>query len=273
MGGFSWDNPFPMLFGDGPTEVQLAYEGLHEAAGVSTTSPQESALAPKDPDPLTLTSLGDLEVKCEAIAIGAAATWVEHAEYEGFPDTMIDSLSTWEKILGISPIADTIEERQAAVTLAYTRSADASNPALGETLQRLSPKLYLDSLNPDLWTQTVFGKNFSPYPNGEGVYGQYGPPYRTDPMAIGLFGRSSRWPSYGDAFRVRVRYVLGAGETQPPSSILTRAHDLLIETLPSWHVPEVYTLADDGMGGEEGFCFDGGPNGDSFFDVTAFGET
>lgn len=270
MGGFSWDNPFPMYLDDGPTEIELAYEGLHEAAGVSTADPSQSALALKDVNPLVLSSLADLEVKCTAIAIGAAATWPEHAMYEGFTDTMIDALPAWEKMLGISPIADSILERQAAVTLAYTRSADAANPALSATLQRVSPKLFLDSLDPDLWVQTMYGKNFSPYPNGEGFYGMYGPPYRNED-AIALFGRSSRWPNYSDAYVVRVRYVLEAGETIPPARLLTQTQDLLIETLPAWHVPELYALSDgdDGLG----FYFDGGPDNDSFFDVTAFGET
>lgn len=268
MPGFSWDNPFPFYLDDGPTEYQLAYDGLHEAAGVSTVDPTQSALAPKDPDPLTLSSIADLEVKAEALVIGAAATWVEHAKYEGIPGAMIDSLSAWERILGISPIAPTIAERQVDVRRAYTRIPDATPPGLTRALQAISPKLSLDTLNPDLWTITMFGKDFPPFPDDEGFYH---PPYRTS-NGLALFGRSNRWPAFSDAFVVRVRYMLEAGETQPPSRIITHAKDTLIEILPAWATFQVYTLSDDGSSGE-GFYFDGGPDDDSFFDVTAFGET
>jgi hypothetical protein len=267
---FAWYNAFPIVFDDGPTEALLAYEGLHEAAGVNAGDPQQSALAPKDKDPLTLDSIADLEVKCDALAIGAAATWIEHAMHEGFPDSTIDGLSAWERILGIDDIAPSIVERQAVVTRALTRIADASNPALGAMLYAISPALALDSIPYDLWTVALFGKNFSPYPNGEGFYGLYGPPYRTG-SAIDIFHRSSAWPSYSDAFKVRVRYTLTGSETQPPARVLREARTALHEVLPAWFTFEMYTLSSGGDG--LGFYFDGGPDDDSFFDVTAFGET
>lgn len=272
LGGFSWANPFPMMLDDAETEIELAYDGLHEAAGVNAGDPSQSALAQRPPDPTLLSwfdvksgqweGLADLEVKVQAIALGASMTWVEHAMWEGFPHTMTDSLGAWEKILGIFPVAISIEERQRAVVLAWTRIADASNPALGDMLYRISPKLALDTLDQNLWTSTLFGKFFEPY---TGIT-----TYRSG-LGRTLYGTSSKWPAYSDAFRVRVRYNLGAGETQPPTRLLAMANTALLEVLPAWATWEVYTLSDDGSSGL-GFYLDGGPNNDSFLDVTAFGD-
>lgn len=263
---FAWWNTFPIVFDDGPTEISLAYDGLHEAAGVVALDPSRSALAPKDPDPLTLSSLADLEVKCTAIVLGSAATDIEHSMWEAFPDTMIDSLAAWEKMLGIADIAPTILERQRAVALAITRDLNATRSGLAQAIYAISPKLAFDPLSYDLTSLTLLGKGLGPL-NGVSP----APATYRSGNAVSLFHNASGWPHFSDLFVLRIRYALADGETMPTHEVLRDVSASLLEVLPAWFSFEIYTLSDGDDG--EGFYFDGGPNDDSFFDVTAFGET
>jgi hypothetical protein len=240
---FGWKNPIPLEIGGGPTTVELTYEALRRAHGRGPG--QADAIGPRD-------GLRDLWTKCEAIAVATSLAHWEHAFWQAFPNTSTDFVTVWENILGI-PSADTLVERQRLITAAYIREIDATIPGIREALKDIDTRFDVDSIPDDLKIITIAGKEFGPLPGAAGA--AFG-------SGFAASRQSTAFPNFADDFIVRVRF-LGL----PTDILLAQAADLLNEVLPSWVSFEIYNLSDGPEG--EGFYLDGGPDSDSFLDLTA----
>jgi hypothetical protein len=196
--------------------------------------------------------LRDLWTKCEARVVAAALSKWEHAIWQAFPHTATSFLRLWEDMLLVSPVGS-VYERQEAVAQKYTRRVDATVPGLRRSLQEIDERFDVELVPYDLTFATVHGKAFGPLP------GVTAAPYGT-----GLWAdrESTAFPNFSDIFIVRVRFLGPLTDT-----LKAKAVDLLDDVLPAWVDFEIYTLSDGPSG--EGFYLDGGPNNDSFLDVTA----
>jgi hypothetical protein len=241
-----WMSPLPIRLGGGATRIERYYRGLRSAIGDGGAGPPGG--------------LEDVWRMIEARAIGASYDACARAAHQMWPQTMTDLLDGWEAKLGL-PRAPTLVERQAVVRLALIRELDASLPAMRIELQDIDPNLDIENVD---WTEepmTQFGRAFGPLPGVSDL--AYGTGRNAGRVA-------SAWPNWSFGFLVRVRYQLPAGETLIPVASRARAEDYLNEVLPAWVDFELYNLADgsDGLG----FYLEGGPNGDSLLDQTAFGH-
>lgn len=237
MGGIGWHNPLPMDVGGGETDTERVWTALRDAVG-------EGGAGPVD-------GLEDAwrQIKAQAIAADFAA--VERAALQGVPGYQTDHLEVYEQLLSI-PRADTTAERQAAVAAALVSQLAADVPSILQALKQIDPAFEVDAVQWAQATVVYFGKAFGPLDGA--------PPYGTG-QASGM--SASGWPNYASDFVLHVRYQLAPGQTKPPAESTAAARRMLGEVLPAWVDFTIYTGV--------GFLLDGGPNGDSLLDLTAFG--
>jgi hypothetical protein len=238
-----WKNPLPFKIGGAPTTVELTYEQLRKALGRGPGNTQ--AIGPRD-------GLRDLWTKCEALAVATSLAHWEHAIWQAFPHTSTDFLTVWENLLGL-PASDELVIRQRTVAAKYTQEIDATIPGLREQLQEIDPRFDADLIPDRYKITTIACKEFGPLP---GVAGS--------PFGTGLWAarESTAYPNFSDDFIVRVRF-----SGLPTEELFAQVADLLNDVLPSWVDFEIYVLSDGPEG--EGFYLDGGPDSDSFLDLTA----
>jgi hypothetical protein len=244
VGTWSWKNPFPLRFG-GRSRVDRIYQALRKALGQGGAGPDGG--------------IEDLWERAQARAIAAAQTAVEHAYYQRWPHTMTSALSTWEAHFGL-PTLNNLPDRQAAVTKVFVEELDATIPGLIAALLAIDPNFTIEQLAFDASSQMGFGRMFGPLP------GAPGSPFGTGQAAA---RRSGELHNFSDTFVLRVRYVLPPNVTIIPPATRAAAEALLNETLPSWVDYELYNVTEGGEG--RGFYLDGGVDGTSLLDQTAFG--
>lgn len=240
---FGWKNPLPLKIGGAQTRVELTYEALRKAHGRGPNGTE--ALGPRD-------GLRDLFVKCDAIAIASSLSYWEHALWQAFPHTSTSFITVWENML-LLPASGELAARQVAVAANYTQKIDATIPGLREQLQAMDPSLDVDSIPEDYTITTMAGKEFGPLPGVSGA--AYG-------TGVWANRHSTAYPNYSDHFVLRVQY-----SGIPTEELLAQVSDFLNEVLLSWVTFEIYNISDGPDG--EGFYFDGGPDSDSFLDLTA----
>lgn len=240
-------NPFPRKFGR-RTPTYLRYLSLLGAMGENGVGPPGG--------------IDDLWYRCVARIMAASHGSVRRAFYQFFAHTMGPAmLSTWELRLQL-PEASSLGERQQAVAAAITFDPDTTYPALAKALRRIDPAFAVEMVPFAQVAHMRIGRSFGPLPGVDYL------PFRRG-AAIALFGTSARAPMYSDSSIVHVRYLLPAGVTEIPPASLARAQRHLNEVLPS-HVDFVVYNRASGPDGD-GFYLDGGPDGDSLLDQTAFG--
>ncbi len=236
MGGIGWHNPLPFQVGGGETDTETIWRGLRSVVGEGGCGPEHG--------------LEDSwrQVKAQAIAADAAA--IERAMLQGIPGKQTDHLEVYEDLLGLARAA-TETERQSAVAAAITAQISADVPTLRARLQAIDPALDVENVAYANATTTHFGKAFGPRTGGPA----YGSGQSSGIHATG-------WPNYASDFVLHVRYTLPSGATIPPADVLAAARRMLNEALPAFVDFEIYTST--------GFYLDGGVDGTSLLDLTAF---
>lgn len=235
--GLGWQNPLPAQIGGGPTDGELIHEGLRKSVDPDAVGPYGG--------------IEDLWRQCKATAIAAAHGVFERAALQAVPGLATDKLATYERVLYL-PGADTDAERREEVAAAWSRVPAADIPSIRLELARISPQLDVVLLDPSLYVVVQFGKQLAPRVGG--------PPFGSGAMAG---KRSALFPNYSTAFVVFVRYTLAAGETMIPLLVRDNVRRYLNETLSAWDSWELSANAP--------FYLDGGPDGTSLLDQTAFG--
>lgn len=235
MGGFGWHNPFPFELGGGETDAELAWRALRSAVGGG---------GPVD-------GLEDVWRQIKAVAIAASGASVERAFLQFVPGRQTDALEAWENVLGLARAA-TLVERQAAVASAITLGMAADHATIDRDLKRIDGAFALDVTQ---WAQaitTIPGKLLAPRVGT--------PPYGSGASAL---RRGALLPNYATSFVLHVEYALPFGSITPPAQILEDATRYLNSVLPAWEDYEIHTGV--------GFYLDGGVDGTSLLDLTAFG--
>lgn len=240
-----WSNPLPMKLGGKPSLTQVVHKALRQTHGLSFSPYTELAIGPVE-------GLRDLYTKCEARVIAAALSKWEHALWQAFPHTATSFIPLWEDMLLVAP-SGSLYERQAAVAEKYTRSPDATVPGLRVSLKRIDERFDVEQVPYESQYITVQGRMFGP------LAGASGSPYGSGASAS---VESTYYPNFSDVYIERVRY-----DGVPTETIIAKAADMLDDVLPAWMDFTIYNVGSGPDG--DGLYFDGGPNNDSFFDVTA----
>lgn len=238
-------NGLPFRVGGGKTLARRIYDELRKAVGEGGAGPAWSA------NPRTMLGAEDFWRICKAKVLAAALRADERAMLQFFPAWATDALPFYEEALGLAE-EPTTAQRQAAAAAAWTLQISADIPTLRDELFALSPKLSIEALAYAQATISMFGKQFGPRTGG--------PPFGSG-MSAGV--QSSAWPNFASDFVLYVRYTLGAGETKVPNDLRATVSRYLCERLPSF--------VDFQLSTGSPFYLDGGPDGTSLLDQTAFG--
>ena len=243
MGGLGGQNPLPFQLGGGASLSERIYTVLRRAAG------ERAGGSPIEPQG----GIADAWRWAKAKAIAAVLSGDERAFSQAFPGLATDRLELFEAILGLAQ-APTDAERAAACLAAWTASIAADIPSLTADLQKIDPHVTVDPVDYAQGTTTNLGKMFGGLPGA-------GQPYFGSPTVS--HGPSSAAPNYSSDFVCHVRYTMPAGMLTPPVDKLAALKDRLQTVLPSWCGFVIYTST--------GFYLDGGADGTSLLDITAFG--
>lgn len=206
--GYGGLSSFPFDYGGGPTDEETIYYALRGAVGVGGSATDD-------------TGIDGLWRECRAAGLAAAASSLECAVAQAFPQIATEFIPVYEEELGIVPPENaTDEDRRRAITEAYTAKAAENEVDLAVRLSKIDTRLSLPAI-PQTKAKTVqFGKAFEPQ---DGVP-TYGPTQK-----------SSRVPNYSDDFFVRVFFTLATTMPTPVDlAIIMKAKRLLREILPSW---------------------------------------
>jgi hypothetical protein len=244
MGGIGGLSPFPLPIGGGPSGAEIVYRILRAAVG------GDSGAGP----------VGGIEDHwrwCKAEAIWAGLESAERAALQSLPRYATDHLEVYEDLLHV-PRADTDAERAIAVTAAFVLQLSADVPNLSAELRSIDEAFSIQSVQYAQATIVHFGKAFGARP------GASGPAYGSG-LSSGV--NATAWPNYATDFVLHVKYTLSVGQLNPSAEILARARRLLCSVLPSW---VDFRITSVGAGGA-GFFLDGGSDGTSLLDLTAFG--
>lgn len=233
MGGQGWQNPYPFQLGGGETRTESVYKALRRNVGVGGAGPLES--------------IEDLWRIAKAQAIAASMSQVERAFTQAFPNLATDHLPLLEEELAV-PREATDHERRVTVAEAYTRVAPADIPNITQDLLDLSP--YYSVINHARSGSIIAhqGKALAPL-SGTPAYN---------------FGGGTQFPCYSTHHYLFVGWdVAASGLATPDATLLDRTERFLNEALPSyvdWQISQLQT----------GFFLDGGVDGTSLLDITAF---
>lgn len=238
-----WTNPLPMALGGGPTDIETIWRALREMTGGEHGPGPEGGIE-------------DLFRQAKALALAGAERSIERAFLQLFPATATDALPLWEELLLASGTGTEATLRRLLV-LAWQAPDGATTPHLTEELTAISAQLTIEIEDADLTHTTIAGKYQAPADND--------PPYG---LASPVSHISAVLPNYSTRDVLRVVYTLASGETGIPQAVSARVEELLSRRMPAWQMWTLVQLdEDDGPG----FFLDGGQNGNSVLDVTAFG--
>jgi hypothetical protein len=236
-----WQNPLPFRIG-GKTRTKTIHQDLRAAYGENGPGPEGG--------------LDDLWLRAEARAMARARDSLLRAYAQSWPQRAPFPRG-WEDLLAIRAL-DTLDERQQACALALTGQALAACPDMLEALQRIDPGFTIEEIPYEQVGLVQFGRDFGFLPGVPGFA------YSTGVWAA---RKSSAWPGYSDVFVLYVRWS-GAG-TEIPAASITAAERYLAEVLPTYMDWSLYNLSEGPEG--YGFYLDGGEDGTSLLDQTAFG--
>lgn len=236
IGGLSG---LPFLVGGGDTDEEEIYAQLRNPAIVG-----EGDVA------VTEDGIDALWRKAKATAIAAALSAIERANEQAFPGHATDHIPVYEEILRIAQ-EDTLVERQRACETAWCLQISAEIPTIRAGLQAIDPALDVQSTDYDQAAITMFGKLFKPI---DGLV-----PYGSGLSANRL---SAAYPNVATDFCLLVAYQLAPGQIRPSDAVLAAVAHYLNDVLPAWVDWWVFT--------GPGFYLDGGVDGTSLMDITAF---
>lgn len=238
-----WTNPLPMALGGGPTDIEQIWRSLREMVGGEHGPGPEGGVE-------------DLFRQQKATAIAGAERAIERAFLQLYPGLATDALPLWEDLL-LASGTDTEATLRALLVLAWQAPDGLTTPHLIAELTAISAQLTIALEDVDTTHVTIPGKYQAPADNVP----SYGLAWPADHISAVL-------PNYATRDIVRVTYTLASGETGIPSAVTASVDDLFRRRLPAWQTWTLVQLdEDDGAG----FFLDGGANGNSVLDVTAFG--
>lgn len=236
MGGYGWDNPWPLEWGGGRTLVEKHYDFLRKAPGRGGVAVDEEE------------SIDALWRQAKANAMAALEAFSERALSEAFPNRATSLLPYYEWLCGIPvPQGANNEERRAEASRRYTFEVPASVPALSDELTAIDPRLSILDIPWDQVETTYEGRAFEDFASAE--------PY-------GGGRKSTITPNYSTSFDVVVLFDLsatGGVPTPDDARIIDRVKDYLADVLPSWVEFRVISSV--------GFILDSSP-----MDITGFGS-
>lgn len=235
MGGIGWHNGLPFRVGGGETDEELVYVALRRSLGE------------KGPGPVD--GLEDRWRQCKAIAIATSAAADERAVLQAFPGYATDHLVRWEGELGVDYGGATDTERREAVADAVVAELLADVPSLEAGLQAIDARAHVALLAFAAATIVYFGKQFASRLAGAPPFG-------------GM--QAAGWPNFASDFVLFVHWTLGPGETTVPELARQEIADYLNRVLPAHVDWQIHTST--------GFLLDGGPDGTSRLDQTAFDD-
>jgi hypothetical protein len=249
MGNLGAGNSLPLELGGDDTLAERIYEELRKAVGGNGAG--GGGAGPRwDEDPTSLAGVEDWWRWCKAEAIAAVLDADERAVLQFFPEWATDLIGTYEEALGVAE-EDTLAGREAAITAAWTLALAADIPTIRSELAALDPAADVIFVSYAQATLVMFGKNFGPRTGG--------PPYGSG-LTTGV--NASRWPNFASDFVLHVKYTLPSGVLSVPEQARAAIARYLNERLPSFVDWTISTGTP--------FYLDGGPDGTSLLDQTAF---
>ena len=227
-----WSNALPLELGGGPTDAARIYTALRRAMGQGGAGPEGG--------------IEDLWRQCKARAIADAGLGLEAAVLQAFPGEATELLETWEELLGVQPAA-TVVERQDAAAAALAGKGAADAPSLTQQIADVAPWAELEQQDRATARVAQLGKVLGAR-DGSAPFGSH--------TTAGVV--SASFPNYSDHFVERLHATAA-----PTDGELAALAMLLGDVLPAWVDWGVYV-------GPTGFNLDGGDDGSSLLDITAF---
>lgn len=241
LGGLS---PLGFELGGADSDMEVVYRTLRAAVG------GDSGAGPVD-------GIEDFWRICKAEAIWAMMEAMERAAMQALPLFATDHLPVYEDLLFVGEEQNDTE-RAIAVTLAFCLQLAADVPSLVADLKAIDSRFSVQAVDYSQATIVQFGKAFGPRP------GASGPAYGSGASAN---VNASAYPNFASDFVLQVVWEASAGAPTPTPTILDSAKRLLNNALPAWVDFSITTYSDvDGFG----FYLDGGSDGTSLLDYTAF---
>jgi len=231
---FGASNPFPFWLGGDPSPLEEIHDALRANLGVDGCGPEDG--------------IEDNWLWCLAEAIDADQAAPERAALQAFPLTATDHLPVYEQRFGL-PSVGTDQDRRLAIDAFQNSEAIDDIPDLTVALLAISPHLGLQFNTRNQSMLTDAGKTLAP--RGAGF-----PPYG---------GRvASDFVNYADEYVLHITWDTVAAGALPNDGIVRAVADLMTRSLAAWEDWQLHQLAD-------GFFLDGGADGLSVMDFTAFG--
>jgi hypothetical protein len=224
MGSYGSGGGWPFEYGGGPSSAEKLHAALRSMMG--------NAPGPEG-------GIEDLWRRSKARAIDLAASLVEHAVAQSFPQTATTGIPRWEVLLSLVG-AGYDEERRQAIILELTRESRGDVPTIEDELQAFHPTLTVLAVPHAKSRVQQIGRIFEAWGSAN------------RPIPVGLFGDEALW---------RIRYGFAPGETLIPKRIVRGVDAIMQERMSAW---ETYQLTDDGSE----FNMDGGLDGTSHMDQT-----
>lgn len=243
MGAIGGLTPLAFELGGDDSDMEIVYRTLRLAVGGDSGAGPEGGIE-------------DFWRICKAEAIWAGMESMERAAMQALPQFATDHLEVYEDLLHV-PRESTDAERAVAVTLAFCLQLAADIPSLTQDLKAIDSRFAIQSIDYDKATLVHFGKAFGPR-DGSVPYGS----------GVSSGVTASSWPNFAHEVVLHVVWEASASAPTPTGEVLAQAKRLLNSALPS-HVDfsiTTYSAADGA-----GFFLDGGTDGTSLLDYTAFG--
>lgn len=228
---YGYAGGYPRQIGGGESKAQMVMRQIGEALG------SDNGGAPAEEFGLEW-----IVRWSKAEVIGAVLTQFEAVIAEGFIGGAELLVSQWEEAARIFPNpADGLQTRALRAATKIATKLDLTVLSIERSLQNIDPTITIDANDIDRVTHVWFGKAFGDRLGGP----TYGPRTATE------------WPGYSDSFMLNVRRP-GPLDV----SVMAEIDEELSTSLPSWVDYRVYNQA--------GFYLDGGADGLSLLDLTAF---
>lgn len=217
MGGFGWQNGFPMQFGGGETETELVYRAMRANVGQGGAAEDDT------------TTIEGLWRQARAVGIAAFMTFGERSALQAFPDRATDLLPYYERLFLLTNDPATSEQaRREAAAYQYALQIASAIPDIATALQVIDPRFSVLGTSFDQADVTVFGRAFEDFTGEEPFNG----------------GRkSTAFPNYSTELVLFVLLDLGGGNA--PNASERRAMDsarrLLNDVLPAFNDLQIVT--------------------------------
>jgi hypothetical protein len=217
MGGWGGRNPWPLQWGQAPSQFEALWTALRKMLGRDGPGPEDG--------------LEDGWRQAKVTGLLMAHTMAERAAMQALPQWSTDHIEVYESILNV-PRAATDKERREAITSAWTLELGATVPALTIMLQAIDSGLDIVTVDEDWSTVFQQGKAYAPH-SGSPTYGTL---------------QGSQWPNYSTHFVLKVEWS-GLTDGLPDAGKMAEVERALNTALPSW---VDYTVQND-----SGFYLDG----------------